>query len=403
MRNSVNILVFDLGRHTLHVSLLIASEGVIEVKAASEDNHLGGDDWDQRIVDWLVKDFKNGYGIDLSKDKMALQRLREAAEKANIELSQSMESQLSLPYISHSSDGPLHLDAKLTRAEFQRMTSDLLDRCKGLIQKVIEASRVQAADIDHLVLVDGSTRMSAVVKLVKSLTGGKEPCNGISPDETVAFGACLQAGLLKGEVRDSRLLEEAPADWGPRQLSELYDALRDAYIRREDLEIMLALSIDRSLDDIAISQSMKDTIFEVVNSARREGWLDSLVDAALTDRQDNTKLKAWARIYRPVDLSDPDMSAGQKLSAFPGHGAAGGLGRLGNVPQKQDVSARKSGLLGEGSGDTESTATSPLVAERRIFVSYRRDDSAIQAAGCSTSWHNISVGTRSSRTSTRSS
>ncbi len=212
-QDGARILVFDLDRQTLHVSLLIVSEGVVRGRAAREDNYFGGDDWDQRIVDWLVQDFKNGYGIDLSKDKMALQRLREAAEKAKIELSQSMESQINLPYISHSSKGPLHLDAKLTRAEFQRMTSDLLDRCKGLIQKVIVGSRVMAADIDHVVLVGDSTRMPAVVNLVRSLTGGKEPCNDIDPDEVVAFGACLQAGLLKG---DSRLLDEAPLADNPR-------------------------------------------------------------------------------------------------------------------------------------------------------------------------------------------
>jgi len=152
------ILVFDLGGGTFDVSLLEVGEGVVEVKATSGDNHLGGDDWDQRVVDWLVKDFKNGYGIDLSKDKMALQRLREAAEKAKIELSQSMESQINLPYISHSADGPLHLDAKLTRAEFQRMTSDLLDRCKNPFQQVIKDAGIKLDDLHHVVLVGGSTR-----------------------------------------------------------------------------------------------------------------------------------------------------------------------------------------------------------------------------------------------------
>ena len=190
------ILVFDLGGGTFDVSLLEVGEGVVEVKATNGDNHLGGDDWDQRIVDWLVKDFKNGYGIDLSKDKMALQRLREAAEKAKIELSQSMESQINLPYISHSADGPLHLDAKLTRAEFQRLTADLLDRCKGPFQQVIEDASIKIEDVDNVVLVGGSTRMPAVVDLVKSLTGGKEPNKGVNPDEVVAVGACLHAGKI---------------------------------------------------------------------------------------------------------------------------------------------------------------------------------------------------------------
>ena len=168
----------------------------------------------ERIVDWLVQDFKNGYGIDLSKDKMALQRLREAAEKAKIELSQSMESQINLPYISHSSDGPLHLDAKLTRAEFQRMTSDLLDRCKSPFQQVIKDAGIKLDDLHHVVLVGGSTRMPAVVDLVKSLTNGKEPNKGVNPDEVVAVGACLQAGVLRGEVKDVLLLDVTPLSLG---------------------------------------------------------------------------------------------------------------------------------------------------------------------------------------------
>ena len=204
--DEATILVFDLGGGSFDISLLEVGEGVVEVKATSGDNHLGGDDWDQRVVDWLVKDFKAKHRIDLTEDKMALQRLREAAEKAKIELSQSMESQINLPYISHSADGPLHLDAKLTRAEFQRMTSDLLDRCKGPFQRVIKDAGVKLDDIHHVVLVGGSTRMPAVVDLVRSLSKGKEPNKGVNPDEVVAVGACLQAGVLKGEVKDVLLL-----------------------------------------------------------------------------------------------------------------------------------------------------------------------------------------------------
>ena len=212
--NDATILVFDLGGGTFDVSLLEVGEGVVEVKATSGDNHLGGDDWDQRVVDWLVMDFKNGYGIDLAKDKMALQRLREAAERAKIELSSGSEAQINLPYISHSDQGPLHLDTRLSRAEFQRMTSDLLDRCKGPFQQVIKDAGIGTSGINNVVLVGGSTRMPAVVDLVKDLTGGKEPNKGVNPDEVVAVGACLQAGVLKGEVKDVLLLDVTPLSLG---------------------------------------------------------------------------------------------------------------------------------------------------------------------------------------------
>jgi molecular chaperone DnaK len=212
--NEATILVFDLGGGTFDVSLLEVGEGVVEVKATSGDNHLGGDDWDQRIVDWLVTDFKNSYGVDLSKDKMALQRLRETAEKTKIELSSSTESQINLPYITHSEQGPLHLDTKLSRAEFQKMTSDLLDRCKSPFQQVIKDAGIPLDKIHHVVLVGGSTRMPAVVELVKDLTGGKEPNKGVNPDEVVAVGACLQAGVLRGEVKDVLLLDVTPLSLG---------------------------------------------------------------------------------------------------------------------------------------------------------------------------------------------
>jgi molecular chaperone DnaK len=212
--NEATILVFDLGGGTFDVSLLEVGDGVVEVKATSGDNHLGGDDWDQRIVDWLVQDFKNGYGIDLSKDKMALQRLRESAERAKIELSSGSESQINLPYITQGPDGPLHLDTRLSRSEFQKMTSDLLDRCKGPFQQVIKDAGIGTDAINSVVLVGGSTRMPAVVDLVKDLTGGKEPNKGVNPDEVVAVGASLQAGVLKGEVKDVLLLDVTPLSLG---------------------------------------------------------------------------------------------------------------------------------------------------------------------------------------------
>src|SRR3954464_1126269 len=176
------ILVFDLGGGTFDVSLLEIGEGVVEVKATSGDNHLGGDDWDQRLVDHLVTQFKNGHGIDLSKDKMAAQRLREAAEKAKIELSAASQTTINLPYVSASADGPLHLEEKLTRAQFQQMTADLLERCKGPFQQAVRDAQIDVADIHHVILVGGSTRMPAVTELVKEITG-KEPHKGVNPDE----------------------------------------------------------------------------------------------------------------------------------------------------------------------------------------------------------------------------
>ncbi|MDQ1711102.1 MAG: molecular chaperone DnaK [Frankiaceae bacterium] len=208
------ILVFDLGGGTFDVSLLEIGEGVVEVKATSGDTHLGGDDWDQRIVDWLVKEFRNGHGVDLSKDKMAMQRLREAAEKAKIELSQAMETTINLPYITASAEGPLHLEAKLTRSEFERMTADLLERCKGPFQQAVKDAGISVNDIDHVILVGGSTRMPAVQSLVRELTGGKEPNKSVNPDEVVAIGAALQAGVMKGEVKDVLLLDVTPLSLG---------------------------------------------------------------------------------------------------------------------------------------------------------------------------------------------
>jgi molecular chaperone DnaK len=209
------ILVFDLGGGTFDVSLLEVGEGVVEVKATSGDNHLGGDDWDQRIVDWLADKFKNAMGIDLTKDKMAMQRVREAAEKAKIELSSSQQTSINLPYITVDAEkNPLFLDETLSRSEFQRITSDLLDRTKKPFQNVIKDAGISVSEIDHVVLVGGSTRMPAVSDLVKELTGGKEPNKGVNPDEVVAVGAALQAGVLKGEVKDVLLLDVTPLSLG---------------------------------------------------------------------------------------------------------------------------------------------------------------------------------------------
>jgi len=209
------ILVFDLGGGTFDVSLLEMGEGVIEVKATNGDNHLGGDDWDQALVDYLVATFKKSNGIDLTKDKMAMQRVREAAEKAKIELSSSAQTSINLPYITVDAEkNPLFLDETITRAQFENMTADLLARCKGPFQTVLKDAGIPISDIDHVVLVGGSTRMPAVVDLVRELTGGKEPNKGVNPDEVVAVGAALQAGVLKGDVKDILLLDVTPLSLG---------------------------------------------------------------------------------------------------------------------------------------------------------------------------------------------
>lgn len=209
------ILVFDLGGGTFDVSLLEIGDGVVEVRATAGDNELGGDDWDNRVVEWLVDKFKSSNGVDLSKDKMAMQRLREAAEKAKIELSSSQSATINLPYITVDADkNPLFLDETLSRTEFQRITQDLLDRTKAPFNQVIKDAGVSVSEIDHVVLVGGSTRMPAVSELVKELTGGREPNKGVNPDEVVAVGAALQAGVLRGEVKDVLLLDVTPLSLG---------------------------------------------------------------------------------------------------------------------------------------------------------------------------------------------
>jgi molecular chaperone DnaK len=207
------VLVFDLGGGTFDVSVLEIGDGVFEVKSTSGNTHLGGDDWDQRVIDWLVTEFKNTEGVDLSADKMAVQRLKEAAEKAKIELSSVQETQINLPFITATSDGPKHLDVKLTRAKFNELTADLVEACRGPFDQAIADAGLKKSDIDHVVLVGGSTRMPAIQELVQNLTG-KEPHKGVNPDEVVAVGAAIQAGVLKGEVKDVLLLDVTPLSLG---------------------------------------------------------------------------------------------------------------------------------------------------------------------------------------------